>query len=170
MTDYSIHRPNFWGTTRGDWEFPTAKDFDTDDLSGAADHFLLSASGFEDPDEFDDLELPVVNSVGLLSLNGLWAARNGPYSVERIEDIDEETKAEVKELIEDLGRENFEEFRDVTVAESEWAETTGAEPANPLDGIADRVVGPSQPSYSPEGSLVGLAFLAAVAIALKTIR
>jgi hypothetical protein len=167
MTDYDIHRPSFSGTTKTEWEFPTGGNFDTSDLSTVADRFLLSASGFDDPDEFDDLALPVVNSQGYLSLNGLWAAQRGPYSVERIDDIDEETKAAVRDLIDDLGKENFEEFRDVTVTKPEWEETTGAGPANPLDGIVNNVLGPSQPSYSPQSATIGLVFLAIVAIALN---
>lgn len=169
MTDYNIHRPNFSGTTKNEWEFPTKSNFDSDDLTEIADHFLLSSSGFDDPEDFDDLELPVVNSQEFLSLNGLWAARRGPYSVERIEDIDDETKERVRELIDDLGMENFEEFKDVTVTKTEWAETTGDGPANPLSGIVDSIVGPSQPSYSSDGAIVGLLFLLGVALVLETI-
>lgn len=170
MTDYEIHRPSFSDTTKTEWEFPTEDDFDTDDLSTIAGCFLLSASGFDDPDDFGDLELPVVNSRGYLSLNGLWAARSGPYSVERVEDIDNETKAAIRELIDDLGTENFDEFKDVTVTEQEWKETTGAGPANPLGGIVNDIVDPSQPSYSPFGALVGLLFLVIAATALKRFR
>lgn len=169
MTDYDIHRPSFSDTTRTQWDFPTEDNFNTDDLSAVADHFLLSASGFEDPDEFDDLALPVVSTRGYLSLNGLWAARSGPYSVERVE-CDEETKAEVRERIDDLGNENFEEFRDVTVTKSEWEETTGGGPANPVGGVVNDAVDPAEPSYSPQRATIGLLFLAGVAIALKTIR
>lgn len=159
MTDYDIHRPSFSGTTTDDWEFPTEQDFATDDLSTVADHFLLSASGFDDPDEFEDLQLPVVNSQGYLSINGLWAAQNGPYSVERITDIGPETKAEVLDLIDDLGTENFDTFEDVTVTESEWAATTGSQPADPAGGVVDSIVGAAEASYSPAGALVGLGFL-----------
>ncbi len=170
MTDYDIHRPSFSGTTKTEWEFPTENNFESDDLSEIADHFLLSSSGFEDPEEFDDLHLPVVNSHGYLSLNGLWAARRGPYSVERVGGIDAETKAEVRELIEDLGKENFDEFRDVTVTEEEWAQTTGVEPANPLGGVVNSIIGPTQPSYSPNGAIVGLLFLAGVTVLISRFR
>jgi hypothetical protein len=169
MTDYDIHRPSFSNTSKTEWEFPTEDNFDTDDLSEIADCFLLSSSGFEDPDDFEDLELPVVNSRGYLSLNGLWAARSGPYSVERVE-CDDETKEEVRELIDDLGTENFDEFKDVTVTKQEWEETTGAGRANPLGGVVNDIVGPSQPSYSPLGALVGLLFLVVAATVRKRFR
>jgi hypothetical protein len=170
MGHYDIQRPNYIGTTKNEWEFPTEGSFHTDDLSEIADYFLLSSSGFDDPEDFDDLALPVVNSRGYLSLNGLWAARRGPYSVERIDDIDSQTKADVKQLIDDLGTENFEEFKDVTVTESEWAESTGTEPANPSDGTTNSIVDSSQPSYSPHRAVVGLLFLAGGALALKLRR
>lgn len=164
MIDYDIHRPRFSATTKNEWEFPTEGNFESDDLAEIADHFLLSSSGFDDPEKFEDLALPVVNTQGYLSLNALWAARSGPYSVERVEGIDSETKEQVRDLIEDLGRENFDEFKDVTVTESEWAETTSDEPTNPLDGVVNRIVSPSQPSYSPNGAIVGLLFLAGAAV------
>jgi hypothetical protein len=158
MTDYDIHRPSFSGTTTDDWEFPTEQDFATDDLSTVVDHFLLSASGFDDPDEFEDLQLPVVNSQGYLSINGLWAARSGPYSVERIGNIDPETKAEVLDLIDDLGTEHFDTFEDVTVTEPEWAATTGSQSVTHSAGV-ETVVVAAEASYSPGGAVIGLGFL-----------
>lgn len=159
MTDYDIHRPSFSATTTDDWEFPTEQDFATDDLSSVANHFLLSASGFDDPDQFEDLQLPVVNSQGYLSINGLWTARSGPYSVERIADINPETKAEVLDLIDDLGTENFDTFEDVTVTDPEWGATTGSQPVDSAGGVVDAAVDAAEASYSPDGAVVGLVFL-----------
>lgn len=167
MPEYAIHRPSFSETTTNDWEFPTEQDFETDDLSAVADHFLLSASGFEDPDSFDDLELPVVTPYGRLSLNALFAARHGPYSVERIEALGGETEVEVKALIDDLGREQFEAYKDVTVTGLEWAQATGSGLPNPAGGIADRFVGASQPSYSSGRAAVGMVALALGALAVR---
>jgi len=167
MPEYAIHRPNFSETTTNDWEFPTQQSFETDDLSTIADHFLLSASGFADPDSFDDLELPVITPYGRLSLNALFAARHGPYSVERIEGLDGETEAEVKNLIDDLGCEQFEAYRDVTVTGSEWARATGNGLPNPAGGIADRFAGASQPSYSSGRAAVGMVALALGALAVR---
>lgn len=167
MTEYAIHRPSFTGTTVDDWEFPTEQNFHTDDLSAIADHFLLSASGFDDPESFDDLELPVVTPYRNLSLNALFAARHGPYSVERVEGIDAETEAEVKDLIDDLGREQFEAYKDVTVTDSEWAQATGSGLPNPAGGIADRLVGSARPSYSSGGAAIGLVGLAIGTLALE---
>ncbi|HET7323551.1 MAG TPA: hypothetical protein VFJ06_04400 [Halococcus sp.] len=170
MTDYDIHRPSFSGTKKTEWEFPTEDQFNTDNPAEAADRFLLSASGFDDPDSFDDLQLPVVDSFGYLNINGLWAARSGPYSVERVEGIDEETKAALRELIDDLGTENFEEFQDVTVTESEWKETTRGRLANLLDGLVERLVRSAQPAYSAHGAVIGLVFLAGVALCHRQSR
>lgn len=164
MPDYDLHRPTFTGTTTNDWEFPTEQDFETDDLSRVAEHFLLSASGFDDPGRFDDLQLPVVNGQGYLSLNGLWAARRGPYSVERI-DVDPETRAAVRDLIDDLGRENFAAYRDVTVTAAEWDATTGGESTTDT-GIVSERIDSAKPSYTPGGAVIGLAFLACGSAAL----
>ncbi|WP_435077729.1 hypothetical protein [Halococcus sp. AFM35] len=170
MTKYDIHRPSFSATTTDDWEFPTEQDFPTDDLSAVADHFLLSASGFDDPDQFEDLQLPVVNSQGYLSNNGLWAARSGPYSVERIADIDPETKAEVLDLIDDLGTENFDTFEDVVVTEPEWGATTGSQPADSAGGVVDSAIDAAEASHSPGGAVVGLGFLLVAAAVVNDRR
>lgn len=71
MGEYEIHRPSFSDTTRNDWEFPSEMDFDTENLPAAADRFPLSASGFDEPDAFEDLALPVVTSRGSFSYNVL---------------------------------------------------------------------------------------------------
>ena len=167
MTEYAIHRPKFDETTTNDWEFPTEQNFDTDDLSAVADHFLLSASGFDDPDSFDDLALPVVTPYGRLSLNALFAARRGPYSVERVSGLDGETKAEVERLVDDLVTEHFAAYKDVRMSGTEWAQATGSGLPNPLGGAAEKLVGASRPSYSSAGAAIGLAALALGALALE---
>jgi hypothetical protein len=60
MTDYSVHEPMFGGTTRDDWSAPEENGFDTDDLSDITGHCVLSASGFDDPERYEDRYLPVV--------------------------------------------------------------------------------------------------------------
>lgn len=62
MTDYETHEPRYPGTTTAAWESPQMEDFDTDDLSEIAEHFVPSASGFP-PEDFTDLEAPVVEYV-----------------------------------------------------------------------------------------------------------
>lgn len=170
MTDYSIHRPSFTGTTRNDWTFPTEQDFDTDDLSTVASRFLVSASGFEDPESYDDLYLPVVNHRNYLSLNALFAARDGPYSDDRISDMDPETRAELDALIDDLGTEHFVEYQDVVVSDADWAAATDDGPANPAGGVLGDAFGQSKATYSPTSASIGLAFLAVAALALNWIR
>ncbi|WP_254542767.1 hypothetical protein [Halomarina pelagica] len=106
MTDYEVHEPDYSGTTTEEWSAPREGDFDTDDLSAIDDHFVLSASGFP-PDDFTDLKLPVVDPDGDLNENALQTAHGGAHSVEAIDGIDDDTRRDVKDLLEDLSREEF---------------------------------------------------------------
>ncbi|WP_158058673.1 hypothetical protein [Halorussus halophilus] len=107
-TSYDVHRPEYSGTTTDDWSAPDEQDFDTDDLSKIAAHFLLSASGFEDPDKYGDLKLPVVDPEGNLNLNALETAHGGAHSVEAVDGIDDETKEQVEDICEDLAHSEFD--------------------------------------------------------------
>lgn len=108
MTEYETHDPEYSGTTTEEWDSPQEEDFDTDDLSEIDDHFVLSSSGFP-PDNFTDLKLPVVDPDGTLNENALQAAHGGAHSVEAIDDIDDDTKRDVKDRLEDLSQEEFDE-------------------------------------------------------------
>ncbi|WP_224333182.1 hypothetical protein [Haloprofundus halobius] len=108
MTDYELHEPDFSGTTEAEWDAPQKEDFDTDDLSEIADHFLLSASGFP-PEKFTDLKLPVVDPDGNLNKRALQTAKSGGHGVGAIDDIDEETREDVEDLVDELAAENFED-------------------------------------------------------------
>lgn len=108
MVDYNMHDPNYSGTTTEDWDSPQQNNFDTDDLSEIGGHFVLSSSGFP-PDEFTDLKLPVVAPDDTLNENALQAAHGGAHSVESIDDIDNDTKQDVQELLEDLSQQEFDE-------------------------------------------------------------
>lgn len=107
MTDYEIHEPDYSGTTTDEWDAPQEEDFDTDDLSEIGEHFVLSASGFS-PDDFTDLKLPVVDPDGDLNENALQSAHGGAHSVEAIDDVDDGTKDDVKDLLESLSQEEFD--------------------------------------------------------------
>lgn len=107
MTDYEMHEVSYSGTTTDDWSAPQQGDFDTDDRSEIADHFLLSESGFP-PDAFGDLRLPVVDPDGNLNLNALETAYAGGHSVEAVDDIDDETVEAVQDTIESLAEEEFD--------------------------------------------------------------
>lgn len=107
MTDYEPHEPEYSGTTSEEWDAPQQEDFDTDDLSEIDDHFLLTSSGFP-PDNFTDLKLPVVDPDGNLNENALQVAHGGAHSVEAIDALDDDTEREVKDLLEDLSREEFD--------------------------------------------------------------
>ncbi|UPM44650.1 hypothetical protein [Halocatena salina] len=108
MADYDMHDPDYSGTTTADWNSPQQKDFDTDDLSEIGGHFVLSSSGFP-PDEFTDLKLPVVDPNDDLNENALQAAHGGAHSVESIDDIADDTKQDVQNLLEDLSQQEFDE-------------------------------------------------------------
>lgn len=107
MTDYEMHEPDYSGTTTDEWDAPQEEDFDTDDLSEIGEHFVLSASEFS-PDDFTDLKLPVVDPDGNLNENALQSAHGGAHSVEAIDDIDDGTKGDVKDLLESLSQEEFD--------------------------------------------------------------
>jgi len=64
MPSGSVHEPTYSGTTTDDWDAPRLNDFDTDDLAEVGGQFVLSSSGFQQPEEFGDLALPVVSPDG----------------------------------------------------------------------------------------------------------
>lgn len=107
MSDYEMHEPDYSDTTEEDWDDPQLNDFETDDLREVADHFVLSSSGFP-PENFSDLKVPVVDPEGNLNLNALQTAHGGAHSVEAIDDVDEGTAEDVKELLEKLASQEFD--------------------------------------------------------------
>ncbi|WP_129114234.1 hypothetical protein [Halegenticoccus tardaugens] len=105
MPEYSVHEPDFSGTTEEEWSAPREHDFETDDLSEIATHFVLSSSGFDDPAKFEVLKLPVVDPGGDLNAHALKTAYSGGHSVERIDGIDDDAKDRAKSVLEDLAGE-----------------------------------------------------------------
>ncbi len=112
MTDYSVHEPDYSGTTTDDWDAPQENDFDTDDLGEIADAFVLSSSGFP-PGNFTDLQVPVVDPDGNLNSNALQTAYSGGHSVEAMDDVDDDTVDGVKGILEDLA----DEFDDLDLSD-----------------------------------------------------
>lgn len=101
---YKVHKPEWEGTTtRSGRESPGKKHFDS--LDRAAEHFLVSESGFP-PDQFSDLHIPVVDMDGNLNLNMLSV---GKGAVRRLKNIDDKTVAEAQEMIDELAQNNFEQ-------------------------------------------------------------
>lgn len=113
MTDYSVHEPDYSGTTEDDWDAPRENDFDADDLGEIADSFVLSASGFDDPDRYSDLNAPVVDPDGNLNANALQTAYSGGHSVEKVDDIDDDTVDDARAVLDGLA----DEFDDVDLAD-----------------------------------------------------
>ncbi|MBV0922738.1 hypothetical protein KTS45_00855 [Halomicroarcula limicola] len=107
MSSYEAHSVSYSGTTEADWSAPSESDFETDDLSTVDDHYLLSSSGFP-PEEFSDLQIPVVDPDGSLNLNALQTAYSGGHSVEAVDGIDGETVGQVKGIIQRLASEGFD--------------------------------------------------------------
>ena len=107
MVDYEVHSISYDDATTEDWSAPNEQDFDTDELSAIDDHFLLSETGFP-PDNFTDLEIPVVDVDGNLNLNALETAYAGGHSVEAIDGIDDQTVGEVKDTIQSLAESEFD--------------------------------------------------------------
>ncbi len=107
LADWNFHEPDWDGKTSGQWSQPDMKDFDTDDLGEIADHFLLSKSGFEDPENYTDLSAPVVEPNGELSLGGLRAAIGG-HGVQAVEGISEDTQDRAVNWIIDTVEEEFD--------------------------------------------------------------
>lgn len=108
MTDYDVHEPDFSGTTTEEWDEPQLEDFDTDDLSDVDDHFILSASGFP-PENFTDLKLPVVDPDENLNKNALQTAKSGGHGVGAVEDLDDDKRDDIEDMIDDLANEHFED-------------------------------------------------------------
>ncbi|GAB3667067.1 hypothetical protein [Halopiger thermotolerans] len=108
MSDYEMHEPEFSGTTTDEWDEPQLEDFDTDDLGEVADHFILSASGFP-PENFTDLKLPVVDPDGNLNKNALQTAKSGGHGVGAIDDLDDDKRDEIEDMIDELANDNFED-------------------------------------------------------------
>lgn len=175
MSEYELHRPRFSATTRNNWEFPSEAGVDTDDLPAVADRFLLSKSGFDDPDSFEDLALPVVTDRGELSYNALWAAKRGPYGVEAIPDLDDEARAGVEALIDELGHEQFEGFDDVRLPGT-WSDeeravmATGDGGRNNDDNDGSGIISVGHAIPSSTRAAVGLLFLAGTSVAIDRLR
>ncbi|MBX0294387.1 hypothetical protein [Haloarcula nitratireducens] len=107
MSSYEAHSVSYSGTTESDWSAPSESDFETDDLSTIDDHYLLSSSGFP-PEDFGDLQIPVVDPDGNLNLNALQTAYSGGHSVEAVDGIDSDTVGQVKGIIQRLASEEFD--------------------------------------------------------------
>ena len=106
VTDYAMHEPDVSGTTTEEWDEPRLEDFDTDDLSEVADHFILSASGFP-PGNVPDLKLLVVDPDGNLNRDALQTAKSGGHGVGAVEDLDDDKRDEIEDMIDDLANERF---------------------------------------------------------------
>lgn len=119
LQDLSVHKPSYSGTTESDWSKPSLEDFDTDDLSEIADHFIVSKNGFP-PDSFGDLSLPVVEPDGTLNKNGVDSARKMAGKVDGLsgDDLDR-----VKSIISDLPGGDDDDEEENADAEAETNET-----------------------------------------------
>lgn len=129
LQEYDMHTPSWSGTTSSDWSRPDMEDFDTDDLSEIADHFLISMTGFP-PENYGDLKLPVVEPSGDLNVNALAAVKGG-RGVSAVDGLSSEMEDEIVEWVNMTANEEFDK---------EWGmdeEQAGAE-SHSINGTAGR--------------------------------
>lgn len=104
---HSLHEPE-WDSLEpeAEWDAPNLEDFGEDpDLGGVDDHFLLSSTGFP-PENFGDLDLPVVTPDGALNLNAL---ANAKARVSQVEGLSSDKEQQVVNMINSLADEHFPE-------------------------------------------------------------
>jgi hypothetical protein len=106
LQEYEFHNPDWDGTTESDWSTPDLEDFDTDDLSEVADHFLISTTGFP-PENFTDLKLPVVEPNGDLNVNALSAVKGG-RGVSAVDGLPEEKEEDIVDWVNETANSEFD--------------------------------------------------------------
>jgi hypothetical protein len=106
LQDYEMHTPDWSGTTEGEWSSPDMEDFDTDDLSEIASHFLISSTGFP-PENFTDLKLPVVEPNGDLNVNALAAVKGG-RGVSAVDGLGSDMEDEIVDWVNSTANEEFD--------------------------------------------------------------
>jgi len=106
LQDYEMHTPDWSGTTEQDWSRPDLDDFDTDDLSEVAKHFLISSSGFP-PENYTDLKLPIVEPNGDLNVNALAAVKGG-RGASAVDGLSSEKEEKIMEMMNKLANEEFD--------------------------------------------------------------
>jgi hypothetical protein len=82
------------------------EDFDTDDLSEIAPHFLLSQTGFP-TENFTDLALPVVEPNGDLNVNALSAVKGG-RGVSAVGGLPDDMEERIVDYVNNLANEHFD--------------------------------------------------------------
>ncbi len=117
LQDYEMHTPDWSGTTESDWSSPDMEDFDTDDLSEIADHFLIAEGGFP-VENFGELKLPVVEPNGDLNVNALAAVKGG-RGASAVEGLSSEMEEKIDEWVNETANEEFD--RDWGMEEEEMA-------------------------------------------------
>lgn len=99
-----VHDPSYSSTTEGEWSKPSMSDFDTDDLSEIAGHFLVSFDGFP-PENFGDLSLPVVSVSGALNRNALANAKS---RASQVDGLSGDALSRVETKIDNLAEKEFD--------------------------------------------------------------
>jgi hypothetical protein len=106
LQDYSMHTPDWSGTTEGEWSSPDMEDFDTDDMSEIDDHFLISMDGFP-PEDYGDLKLPVVEPNGDLNVNALAAVKGG-RGVSAVDGLSSEMEDDIVDWVNETANDEFD--------------------------------------------------------------
>jgi hypothetical protein len=82
------------------------EDFDTEDMSEIANHFLISSSGFP-PENYGDLKLPVVEPNGDLNINALQAVKGG-RGVSRVSGLGNDMEEDIVEWVNKTANDEFD--------------------------------------------------------------
>jgi hypothetical protein len=115
LQDYTIHEPEYTGTTEGEWSRPDLEEFtdeswddlSQDEKSDIGDHFIMSETGFPS-ENYGDMNLPVVEPNGDLSLSALRTVKGG-HGVQAVEGASSDEEERVMEMVNMLAKEEFDE-------------------------------------------------------------
>jgi hypothetical protein len=122
LAEYEMHEVSYEGTHENEWDRPNLEDFveemgidddisEYDDLTNQAKEdvasaFIISASGFP-ADDYGDLNLPVVEPSGELSVNALAAVKGG-HGASAVEGLSSEMEDEIDDYVNQLASEEFD--------------------------------------------------------------
>ena len=122
LAEYEMHEVSYEGTHENEWNRPTLEDFvkemgidddisEYDDLTNEAKEdvasaFIISASGFP-ADDYGDLNLPVVEPSGELSVNALSAVKGG-RGASAVEGLSSDMEDEIDNYVNQLASEEFD--------------------------------------------------------------
>lgn len=161
LQDYTIHEPDWGGTTESDWSTPDFEDFrgpynldedqswedlDDDMRSAIGEHFIISLSGFP-AETYGDMKLPVVEPNGDLNVNALAAVKGG-RGVTAVDGLSSDEEQEIVDMVDMFANEHFD--RNWGEDEEEMASDSG--PVLVRTGDDLRILGASESDSDNTGT------------------